>query len=120
VIDAGFDIILDDSIRFFHDYDPAKRTKASHTRVRHLGVRNDLLQPWVYFPLDLAIAVTLWRVLSHLMWGFRHHAVLATLRGYLGAVALWPRALGRRAPVRRRSAIKYLALRRRPRVLTGA
>ena len=117
VIDAGFDIVLDESIRFFHDYNPATRSSTTLANVRRLAVRNDLLRAWIYFPVDLAIALTLWRSVSHCIWGIRQNAIGATLRGYAGFFAFFAEAVRHRRPVQRSAALKYLTLRRRPRPL---
>lgn len=119
VIDAGFDIVHDASIGFFHDYDPTKRSAATLAAVRRLAVRNDLLRPWIYFPLDIALAVTAWRAASHLAWGIRHRALMQTLRGYLGFWRFLPRTFEHRRPISRASARKYLARRRRAEVLNA-
>jgi glycosyltransferase involved in cell wall biosynthesis len=119
VIDAGFDIVHDASIRFFHDYDPSKRSAATLAAVRRLAVRNDLLRPWIYFPLDIALAVTAWRAGSHLAWGIRHRALWQTLRGYLGFLRFLPRAIEHRRPISRASTRRYLARRRRAEVLNA-
>jgi glycosyltransferase involved in cell wall biosynthesis len=116
VMSAGFDVVLDESIRVFHNNDPATRSRVSLARVRRFGVRNDLLRAWIYFPVDLAIAVTLLRIASHLGFGLRHGFFTATLRGYLEFVLRFPQALLHRRPVRRKAALRYLRLRRRPEV----
>jgi GT2 family glycosyltransferase len=114
VIDAGFDLVLDSSIRVFHDYHPAGRSKKSLARGRRFGVRNDLLRPWIYFPLDLALKVTVWRAASHLVFALRHGRLGATLRGCLEFTLCFPRALLHRHSIDREAALKYLRLRRRP------
>lgn len=117
VIGAGYDIVFDESIRFFHDYDPSKRSRQSLARVRRMAVQNDLLRAWIYFPLGLAFTLTCWRSLSHLRWGVRTGMIGVTLLGYLEFVRGWPRALVNRQPIGRDAALKYLRLRRRPQVI---
>jgi glycosyltransferase involved in cell wall biosynthesis len=117
IIGEGFDIVLDDSIRFFHDYDPSQRSRSTLMAVRRLSVRNELLRPWIFFPLDVALAVTAWRAASQLVWGIKQGAVTQTFRGYAGFVAWLPRALAHRRPVGRDAALRYLTRRRRPQVL---
>src|SRR5262245_29499575 len=114
VIHAGFDIVADESIRFFHDYDPTKRPASVLMNVRRLAVRNDLLRCLIYFPLDLAIGVGLWRVASHISWGVRSGAVGATMRGLADVLITWPSALKHRRPISRRASLRYLKLRHRP------
>src|SRR5262249_22654254 len=114
---AGYDIVQDDSIRFFHDYDPDRRSTDTLRRVRRFAVRNDLLRCWIYFPMDLAIALSAWRFVSHLLWGMRTHVIATTFAGYLDAVRMWPGALRVRRPIGRGAALRYLKLRRRPQPL---
>jgi glycosyltransferase involved in cell wall biosynthesis len=120
MIAAGYDIVQDDSIRFFHDYDPDRRSTKTLRRVRRFAVRNDLLRCWIYFPLDMALGLSLWRFLSHFLWGVRTHMIGTTFAGYLDAVRLWPAALRVRQPIGRRAATRYLKLRRRPQPLAHA
>jgi len=114
---AGYDIVQDDSIRFFHDYDPDRRSADTLRRVRRFAVRNDLLRCWIYFPMDLAIALSAWRFVSHLLWGMRTRMIATTFAGYLDAVRMWPGALRVRRPISRAAALRYLKLRRRPQPL---
>jgi glycosyltransferase involved in cell wall biosynthesis len=114
VVDAGYDVVHDESVRFFHDYDPSRRPRSALMRVRRLSVRNDLLRAWIFFPIDIAVALTVWRTMSQLAWGARHQALVATIRGVLGFVWLLPQALSHRQPVSRAAARKYLARRRTP------
>jgi glycosyltransferase involved in cell wall biosynthesis len=120
VLDAGFDIVFDESIRFFHDYDPAKRPVSVLMNVRRFAVRNDLLRCLIYFPVELALGVGLWRVASHLSWGLRSGAMSGTVRGFADALVKWPGALRHRRPISRRASLRYLKLRRRPQVLEHA
>ncbi len=119
VMNTGADIVLDESITYFHNYDPTKRSRASLLNVRRLAVRNDLLRAWIYFPWHLAIAVSGWRALSHLRWGVRTGMLTSTVRGYVGFLLFLPRALAHRQPLSTATAQRYLTRRRRPEVLTG-
>lgn len=114
---AGYDIVQDDSIRFFHDYDPERRSADTLRRVRRFAVRNDLLRCWIYFPFDLALGLSAWRVVSHFIWGVRTHMIATTCAGYIDAVLMWPGALRVRRPIGRAAAMRYLKLRHRPRPL---
>lgn len=114
---AGYDIVQDDSIRFFHDYDPSRRPADTLRRVRRFAVRNDLLRCWIYFPLEIALGLSVWRFVSHFIWGVRTHMIATTCAGYIDAVLMWPRALRLRRPIGRGTAVRYLRLRRRPQAL---
>jgi GT2 family glycosyltransferase len=116
VIGAGFDVVLDESIRVFHDYDPVKRSRASLARARRFAVRNDLLRDWIYFPVDVAVAVTVWQTASHLIFALRNGFLSATARGYLEFMLRFPQALLHRRPVTRGAAWRYLRLRHRPEI----
>src|SRR5207253_222632 len=96
---------------------PTRRSQKSLARVRSFGVRNDLLRPWIYFPADLAITVTLWRSVSHLFFGIRRGFLAATLRGYLEFIVRLPLALVHRRPISRSAALKYLRVRQKPQSL---
>jgi len=119
-IAEGFDVVLDESIRVFHDFDPFIRAKESMLRIRRFSVRNDLLQSWIYFPIDLAIALTVWRGLSHLAFGIRHGFLGATLRAYAEFLLRLPQALHYRRVIDRNAALRYLRLRRCPQTITTA
>lgn len=114
VIEQGFDVVLDSLIRVYHDYDPELRPKSSIRRVREMGVRNDLLQVVVYFPLFLGFAVFFKRVISHFIFGLKHGYVWTTVRGYGGFVRLLPSALRKRHPLHVTAVMRYLRLRRKP------
>lgn len=111
VLNAGFQILRDDNIRVFHNYDPMLRDRIALSRVRRLGVRNDLLQTWVYFPFLYALPLTVWRMVSHLRFGLRHKQLRATVLGYLAFLSMWPVALAWRKPVTGATAWRYLTLR---------
>jgi GT2 family glycosyltransferase len=117
---AGWDIVLDHSVRIHHDYDPSRRTRASLDRVRKYAVRNDLLRPWVYFPLGIALKTTAWRVFSHLRFGLRHGYIASTWQGYLCALVKWPQAIRHRRPLCGQSVERYLALRGTKQPYTGS
>ena len=114
VMDAGFDIILDGSIRVYHDYDPEKRSRDSLAIVRYHGVRNDLVRAVIYFPFPLYIQLVLWRIYSHLKFALQHGFLLATIHGYLGFLMYLPAAFRSRKPVGLKVAKRYLELRRFP------
>lgn len=109
---AGFSVLLDESVRVFHDFDPSRRSRQSMTRVRRYAVRNDLLQAWIYFPVDIAAALTVWRSWSHFAFGLRNGYVASTFAGYAAFLYRFPQALFHRRPIARAAVLEYLRLRR--------
>ena len=100
-IDAGFDVLHDESIRVFHDYDPTGRSPGAVRRSRRFAVRNDMVVCWLHFPLELAVPLSLWRALSNVMFGLRRQMLVPTILGIVSAVGASRRALVARRPVRR-------------------
>ena len=114
VLDQGCDILLDENVRVYHDYDLSKRSKESLGRVRKFGVRNDMLRSIIYFPAPLNILMAIAKAASHFVFGIKHGCFWSTLRGYWGFMKLLPTALRKRQPVSKSAARRYLDLRRNP------
>jgi GT2 family glycosyltransferase len=112
-LDAGYSILLDYSIRVFHDFEPDKRSKKWRTTIRRQTMRNDLLEVWVRFPWVWVFPATLYKLFSHFRHGLQHHLVIPSMMGFLGFLIKLPIALMYRKPVSSKTLHQYLALRKK-------
>lgn len=108
------DIVLDENIRVFHDYDSSKRSKESLKRVRKFAVRNDMLRSIIYFPFPLNFFLSIGKAISHLIFGLKYGYIWTTFLGYGGFIRLLSVALTKRHPLSIVAAKRYLQLRRKP------
>lgn len=114
IMGNGHDIVLDENIRVYHDYDSSKRSKESLKRVRKFAVRNDMLRSIIYFPFPLNFFLSIGKAISHLIFGLKHGYIWTTFLGYGEFFRLLIVALGKRHPLSIAAAKRYLQLRRKP------
>lgn len=116
LIDNGYQIVKFDGVHVWHDKSSLER---DIPRQHRSGVCNDLTLTLRRVPLEFLLPILVWKVASHIAFALRTgllHPCLQGFRDFVFAAATVWRA---RRPVRLSSMLRFRALTRSPREITG-
>jgi hypothetical protein len=116
LIDAGYEIVKLSGVHVWHDKTTTARDQA---RQHSSGVCNDLTLTVRRVPLGLLLPLLSYKLVSHLVFAFRHGLIKPCARG-IGQFAVASADVWRsRHPVRLSSFTRYHSLARAPRKIAG-
>lgn len=107
LIDAGYGLVKLEGVHVWHDKSEAGR---DWPRWHRSGVFHDLITGLRRFPLSVVIPAVMWRMASHLIFGFRTGQFGPTLLGIGDFLRVSPEVWRRRSPVRLSSLLKFRSL----------
>jgi len=99
----GFEIILAENIKIFHNFVPSKRPSSWYLKARHNTTRNDLLIVWMYFPAIVVLPALVIKIVSHLKFAILNRVEVlrtmgSTLLAGLDFIRMTPEAWRYRRP----------------------